>query len=147
MERRLSVRGIVFMDGKLLCAKLSGYATGKANDYWCLPGGGLDDGEDLVSCLKREFMEETGVEPKVGNLLYIQQFSSGSKDLMDFIFHIENANDYLDIKLDKTSHGQLEIDELDFVDPKAVFLLPKFLSEVDISSDIQLGKTTVFNNY
>jgi 8-oxo-dGTP diphosphatase len=38
------------------------------------PGGGLEFGEGLVDCLKREFQEECGIEVEVGELFYVNDF-------------------------------------------------------------------------
>ncbi len=45
-----------------------------------LPGGHLDYGEDVISCLVRELVEELGVKPEVGNLLYISTYLDKKKD-------------------------------------------------------------------
>lgn len=37
-------------------------------------GGGLEKGEGITDCLKREFMEEMNIEVKVDNLFYINDF-------------------------------------------------------------------------
>jgi 8-oxo-dGTP pyrophosphatase MutT (NUDIX family) len=50
---RLSVRGIVFLDGKLLMIE-DDFGEVK------LPGGGIDEGEDDYQALIREVKEETG---------------------------------------------------------------------------------------
>ena len=34
-----------------------------------LPGGGIEDGENLEECLIREFMEETGYSIKINNFI------------------------------------------------------------------------------
>lgn len=39
-----------------------------------LPGGGLEFGEGTRDCLKREFMEETGLEVTVGEHVYTTDF-------------------------------------------------------------------------
>src|SRR6476620_9906846 len=114
VPRRISVRAIALNEGKLLCCKLKPYkgslqAEGSKN-YWCLPGGGLDPGEALVDGMRREMVEETGIEPVIGNLLYIQQFSFKGVEYLEFFFHITNAEDYLHIDLSKTSHGEAEIE-------------------------------------
>lgn len=138
MERHLKVRGIALLDGKLLCLKLKPY-PGSAHfdkDFWCLPGGGIDDGESIIDAFKREMIEELGVEPKVGRLLYVQQFTHGGKDYTEFFLHIENPKDYTDIDLDKTSHGYVEIEQIAFVDTKTTTILPEFLTTEDLEGFI-----------
>lgn len=121
------MRAIVMREDKLLCVRLKPYKEIATGDYWCLPGGKLEPGEALVPALEREMVEETGVAPHIGALLYIQQFTYNGTDHLEFFFHVTNANDYLNIDLDATTHGALEIAEIDFVDPVATTILPKFL--------------------
>lgn len=51
---RHAARGIVLKGDKILLLHTQRY-----NDY-SLPGGGIDDGEDEITGLKREMLEETG---------------------------------------------------------------------------------------
>lgn len=134
--RRVAVRGIIFKDGKLLCQKLTAYRR-QDRDFWCTPGGGLDDGETLQAGLSREMVEETGIVPKIGRLLFVQQFTEdGEKEQMEFFFHIENADDYQNIDLAATTHGEEEIEQVEFIAPREHFVLPKFLQTVDIQKYI-----------
>lgn len=134
--RRINVRGIIFKDGKLLAQQLTPGSDGKARDYWCTPGGGIDDGESLHVGLHREMIEETGIAPKIGKLLFIQQFHDGTKEQLEFFFHIENPDDYEMIDLSATSHGLQEVANVAFVDPAAHTLLPAFLTTVDIQQHL-----------
>jgi uncharacterized protein with ACT and thioredoxin-like domain len=52
-------------------------------------------------------IEETGIAPKIGKLLFIQQFDDGEKEHLEFFFHIENVEDYEIVDLEATSHGTL----------------------------------------
>jgi 8-oxo-dGTP diphosphatase len=130
--RRVAVRGIIFKDGKLLCQKLTAYRRNN-RDFWCTPGGGLDMGELLEDGLRREMIEETGIEPKIGRLLFMQQFTEdGEKEQMEFFFLIENPEDYETIDLTTTTHGEEEVEQVEFIDPTEQVVLPDFLQKIDL---------------
>lgn len=44
------------------------------NTFWSPPGGGVEVGEMAEDALRREFLEETGLEVKVGKLLIMNEF-------------------------------------------------------------------------
>jgi len=44
------------------------------NTFWSPPGGGVEVGEMAKDALKREFLEETGLEISVGKLLLMNEF-------------------------------------------------------------------------
>lgn len=144
--RQITVRGVVVLDGKLLCTKLKPYegsmAAGesaeqpKSAGYWCTPGGHLDPNESLIDCCRREMLEETGVAAQVGRLLYVQQFSHKGIEYIEFFYEITNAADYQNIDLSKSSHGMEEIEEIDFIDPTQERILPRFFTEVSLATDI-----------
>jgi len=147
MTRRVAVRAIIMQDGKLLCVRLKAYQTAIAGDFWCLPGGGVDDGEALLPALEREILEETGVKPQAGPLLYIQQFILDDTDHLEFFFHVTNAQDFQNVDLSKTTHGATEIEELAFVDPASTHILPKFLTTEPLPQKLKIpGPTQIFSN-
>jgi len=76
MKRRIAVRAIIEKDDKLLLAKLTGYGSndGVPNEFWCTFGGGVDIGEPLEKAVIREVIEETGITPVIGQLLFVQQY-------------------------------------------------------------------------
>lgn len=140
--RRTNVRGIIYRDGKLLVTKFR-QPDDSESKYWGTFGGGLDIGEPILEGLHREMIEETGIAPKIGRLLFVQQFHDGEKEQFELFFHIENTEDYETINLEGTSHGLLELTRSEFVDPKENFVLPTFLSEVDIAAYIR-GELPVY---
>lgn len=115
---------------KLLCVQLKPYngVSKLMADSWCVPGGTLEEGEGLLAGLEREMVEETGVKPHIGNLLYIQQFAYSGKDHLEFFFHVTNAADYQTIDLSKTTHGTHEIASIGFMPPANTPILPTFLT-------------------
>lgn len=146
MTRRIAVRGIFIKDGKLLCAKLKPYSTAIQGDFWCTIGGGVDAGEPLMPALEREIFEETGIKPNVGNLLYVQQFLNKDVENIEFFFNINNVDDFTDIDLSKTTHGEEEIAEICYINTKTQTVLPKFLTEIDFS-DFDVKAPTKFFDY
>ncbi len=52
------VRGLVIKDGRILVCKTEN------RDYFFLPGGHVEFGENMRKALNREFMEETGLRVK-----------------------------------------------------------------------------------
>jgi ADP-ribose pyrophosphatase YjhB (NUDIX family) len=134
MTRRVAVRGLVIEDGKILAVRLKRYKPTVTipADQWATPGGGVDEGEALLPALEREMLEETGVKPVIGKLLYIQQFLYKDREHMELFFHITNAVDYHDVDLSKSTHGAEEIEEIDFVDPNIVTVLPEFLAQENL---------------
>jgi len=131
MDRRVAARGIIVKDGKLLAIKLKDYESdgARALGHWITPGGKVDPKESLTDAIQREIKEELGVDAVVGNLLYIQQFTHHDTEQLEFFFHITNADDFTDIDLTKTSHGQKEVDEIDFIDTAESNVLPEFLRD------------------
>lgn len=134
-NRRVSVRGIIWKNGKIFGVKHK-ERDGSETDFWAIPGGGLDPNEALIDGLHREMIEETAIAPDIGNLLFVQQFSYGENEQMEFFFHIKNADDYEAVDLLATTHGHLELARCDFIDPKKEYLLPEFLQSIDIESYI-----------
>lgn len=137
--RRVNVRGIIVNDkGELFCQRLTARDR-DGRDFWCTPGGGLDMGESLLDGLRREMIEETGVAPEIGRLLFVQQFAEDGEqsadrpaEQLEFFFHITNWQDYQQIDLSATTHGELEVAACGFVDPKNTVILPSFLTETDV---------------
>lgn len=152
MERRITVRGIVADDkGNIFAVKhRDGNANGES-DFWAISGGGLDIGESVEDGLVREFEEELGIKPKVGRLLFMQQFitlhGNGSQsEKMELFFHVTNTSDFQrNINLAETSHGH-ELARVAFIDPAVSDILPDFLQNVDIRNYIDSSQPVLIVN-
>ncbi len=147
MSKIATVRGVIESQGKFLLVRQKFDST-----FWCLPGGGVETGEDLFTALKREMVEETNIEPVIGNLLFIQQVRvEGAYHFPELHFHITNPQDYLSHDTANSTHGEKEIEDIDWVDPTQVTIKPKFLAErlpavaqqnFDIKTEIYLTEAT-----
>lgn len=121
---RIKVRGIIPLENKFLFVR-----NKTSNGYfWCLPGGGVEEGEDLLSALSREIIEELGVKPEIGNLIYVHQFKKDAGfSSPGFYFYITNGADFVKFNYIKSSHGLLELSEAGFIDVTENVVLPDFL--------------------
>ena len=141
-KRRINTRAIIWLDGKLLAVKHN-KKDGGESDYWALPGGGLDPVEALVDGIKREIMEELGIEAHVGRLLFGQQFRSrrrNNDEELELFYLIENSQDFTTIDLSTTTHGAHEIARCEFINPATEKIYPEFLQHIDIQAYIDSVK-------
>jgi len=74
----------------------------RGNYFTKLPGGGLELGEGTRDCLKREFMEETGLDVTVGEHFYTTDFfqisAFNNKDQIVSIYYRVTANQAINIE-------------------------------------------------
>jgi ADP-ribose pyrophosphatase YjhB (NUDIX family) len=137
----IKVRGIILHDEKLLVVEHA------HSNFMALPGGHLEFGEDAITCLKRELIEELGIEPKIGKLLYINTFidNKDKKQYVEFFFEIENGESYLDIeKLNRThAHELAEIVWISRSDN--INILPEALSKDFKENNIDKEKIKFIN--
>jgi mutator protein MutT len=70
---KIGVGAIVVNEGALLMVRR---AKDPYAGYWSVPGGTLEAGEYLSDAVRREVLEETGIEIEVGDLLGILEWAS-----------------------------------------------------------------------
>ncbi len=62
-------------EGKVLVVK-------EKQDFWSLPGGGLEHGESAKDCLEREIKEEIGIDTvEIGEILYSTNVYLDKRDI------------------------------------------------------------------
>ncbi len=81
---RVRVCGLLFNDNHILLVRHHG--IGKENYMWIPPGGGVHFGERLEDALKREFLEETGMEIQAGRLMTIHEYVEPPLHAIEFFF-------------------------------------------------------------
>ncbi len=70
----------IYKDGKYL---IQSRPEGKSFvGHWEFPGGKREKGEDYISCVKREILEELGIEVKVGEAFLEELHSFGKVNLV-----------------------------------------------------------------
>lgn len=137
---KVIVRAIIAHDGRHLLVKLRG------EDFWCLPGGKAEDTEEIQDALKREIVEELGVEPRIGRLLYVHQLINPTKGMqrLEFFFEVTNGADYTKIDISATPHGAQELAAAEFIDLASERVLPAFLAkELPLQLETTIFKTSM----
>lgn len=142
---KIRCRGIILDQDRLLVVKHS------VNDkHYVLPGGHLEFGENIKECMLREIVEELGVEPILGNILYIHNYNakdgqSNNIYYTEFLFEITNGKDFVDCdKLNRT-HA-FELTEIRWISTQEnIDILPKQIS-IDFRNDKLISNTTRFIN-
>ena len=124
-------RAVILCEGKLLVVKHP-----HNTNFAALPGGHLEWGENIKECLCREIVEELGVSPEIGRLLYINNFMDGKNiQSIEFFFEVLNSQDYKNIEDFERTHAY-EIAEMCWVETSTqIKILPKSLGE-----DFRIGK-------
>lgn len=103
---------IIRPDGKILLVK-----SYKWNNYFSVPGGHIEFGEKAEDAIKREILEETGLEVDVIELFMVQQAINPENYykknvhyiFLDYLCKAKNTN----VKLDN-----IELQEYVWIDPK-----------------------------
>ena len=86
---RVRACGLLYNDGKLLLVK----HRFKDYDLWSPPGGGVEFGESIEEALKREFLEETGINIQVKRFLFIKEHLAPPLHAIEVYYEVI-TNDY-----------------------------------------------------
>ena len=82
-QLRLRICGICLVENKILLINHSGLTE---TNFWAPPGGGLRFGESAESCLKREFLEETGLDIEIRDFLFACEFIRSPLHAVELFF-------------------------------------------------------------
>ena len=106
-------RAVITHDDRLLVVKHTNHDD-KHDDFYTLPGGHLDYGEEPVECIEREIVEELGVNPTIGKLLYVHTYTDKGVQPIEFFYEVLNGENYLNTETLKGIHAH-EIAEIRWV--------------------------------
>lgn len=128
-------RAVILHEGKILVVRHA-----HAVDFYSLPGGHLEWGEDPRTCVIREVEEELGIIPEVGRLLYVHTLNKGDRHNLEFFFEINNSQDYITADFSTATHAH-EIGEFLWMSPDDTHkLLPEEFARDFHTNNISLSE-------
>ena len=147
---KVRVSGIMCIDEKILTVKIGD------NEFYCLPGGHFEIGEDSKDALKRELKEELGYEIKPIKFIgVIENFFKEKNKIfheLGFYYIIEaiNINDvnlknYTKIENDKGILKNLDFKWVDLKDFKNIEFYPEVLKEKFYNKDFDFTHYIIKN--
>ena len=77
------------------------------NEFWSPPGGGVNFGETIESCLIREFEEETGLKTKQEELLVIDEFIKAPYHAIELFYKVSQTGGKLELGKDPELERQI----------------------------------------
>lgn len=86
---RISARALVIQQNAVLVTEYED----EAGVWYTLPGGGQQHGEDLVSCVQREMLEEIGWEVTVGKIRFVRELINEEGHSVSIIFECQVDRD------------------------------------------------------
>lgn len=114
----ITVKAVVINnDGKVLVLKRPEHEKSGAGKY-DLPGGSIEQGEDIKAALNREIKEETELEAQIGPVIHVFDFEKGEGNEPEsttvgkgirFLAYYKNG----EVKLDEKEHAEFEWLEID----------------------------------
>ena len=133
MNKRVSVRGIIVKDDKLVTMfrrKTNRDRFGKVlsvKEYYVIPGGGVDPEEEYKNALKRELQEELNIKVNVKKLL----FDVESDERIEHFYKCEYVSGNFEIVGEEVGRNTDDnYYEIRFIDVKEV-------SNYDISEEVK----------
>ena len=115
-----SVACVDYRNGKILIARRKD--GGDMGNRWEFPGGKIEEGEDFITAIKREMMEEFGCGVQVFDKIADAEFKHHAQNCSVFAFRVKMENDGIENPFILTEHTEYkwikpdEIKDLSFVD-------------------------------
>ena len=96
---RIRVCGLLEKDDEILLVK----HTKNNEEYYLLPGGGVDHGEDFKTSLKREFLEECNLVIDVEDMIFISEgiAPNGGRHIVSIYFKVKYISGELEVGEDE----------------------------------------------
>jgi 8-oxo-dGTP diphosphatase len=104
-QLRVRVCGICVQEDKILLINHSG--MNESGEFWSPPGGGLQFGETIEDCLKREFLEETNTIISVGKFLKVNEFLEPPLHAIELFYEVKIVAGEMQVGFDPEMEQQI----------------------------------------
>jgi 8-oxo-dGTP diphosphatase len=104
---RVRVCGILINKNKILLINHS-HLT-ESNCFWAPPGGGMEFGENAEDCLKREFLEETGLKITINKFLFVYEYLSPPIHAIELFFEVSSDSNLIETGSDPEFSAEHQI--------------------------------------
>ena len=84
---RIRVCGLLTDNDRILLVKQK--LNTDSTYFWSPPGGGIEFGESIKECLKREFLEETGLEVSIENFYTLYEYISPPLHSIELYYRVK----------------------------------------------------------
>mgnify|MGYP003292303475 CR=1 FL=1 len=138
---KFRVCGIVKSGDKMLIQKIQG------NNFYCLAGGHVELGEDTLTAIKREMLEEVGIHTKNEKLISVMEnfFENGERVFHELGFYYEveaeeklDTNDYSVEENDKGEMKHLDYKWVTKEQLKDIDFRPVVIKDLMVNGSKQL---------
>lgn len=131
--------GLLLENNKLLLIKVHSPISHRR--IWMPPGGGVRFGESMEAALKREFLEETGLQVHVGKLRHIHELLEEGFHAIEFFFEVVKTGGELKLGYDPEHAPENQIiEELRYFEKKELAEIP--IAPAFIGQDYWAGLTS-----
>ncbi len=121
---RVRVCGILKEKEEILLLKHN--TIGPAGYLWAPPGGGVEFGESLEECLKKEFLEETNLIIDIGKYLFTYEFIGERHHAIEVFFEVKRKSGELKLGNDPELPSNKQIlDQVKFFSADELENLPE----------------------
>lgn len=104
---RVRVCGILIEESQLLLVHMRSPVTDSL--VWMPPGGGLEFGEPIESCLIREFKEETGLDVKPQELQFVNELIQPPFHALELYYRVIKTGGQLQFGSDPEHHADSQL--------------------------------------
>lgn len=125
--KRICVRSIVEKDNKLAVIFRRKINNGVVVEYYAIPGGGVEENEDLEEALKRELREELNIEVNVKDLA----FKIEQEDRIEYFYSCEYLSGTFELMGEEAERNSKE----NYYEP--TFILKDKINEFNVQNEVK----------